>query len=69
MVTATSEDKAKQLLDADIQAKMLEVNLHLREVLVEKEYARCLMIGRIGDKVKMKKLLDLACDIAERAEK
>jgi len=69
MVTSTSEEKAKQLLDSEVQNKMLEVSLHLREVLVEKENVMCLMIGRIGDENKLQKLLDLACDLAEKAEK
>ena len=69
MATATSEGKVRELLDSEIQGRMLEINLHLREVLVEGESVRCLMIGKMGDKVKLKKLLDLACDLAEKAEK
>jgi hypothetical protein len=69
MVSVADEAQAKLVFDAGIQATMVSLSRLLREVLVEGDGARCLMIGVVSDPKELRRLLELAVDIAELAEK
>ena len=69
MVLCDDVGASRAVLDAGVQSRMVGLSSHLREVLLEKEYSRCLMIGLVGDKGLLMGLLDLAVDIAEKSER
>jgi len=69
MVSGKDEETARLILAPQAQNTMVSLNRHLREVVIDKENVSCAMIGRITDKGKLRSLLDLACDLAEEAQK
>jgi hypothetical protein len=69
MVECESESYAKAVLDAGVQGRMVEAGRYLRQAGIEKGAAYAQMIGHVGDKKFLGLLLDIAADLAEKAER
>jgi hypothetical protein len=68
-VYGKDQNAVRGLLDVDVQQRMMETSKYLRNVYVEKDKVSCDMLGHVADKEQLRKLADLAVELAEKADK
>lgn len=62
------ESAAKEIIDVDVQQKMLSISIYLRRIFISGDTVACEASAHVSDKQKLRQLLDLSVDIADRLE-